>query len=41
MKEFEMTYNDLINYYFGIKVKQSASGILISQKGYAESILEK
>jgi len=41
VKEFEMTDNDLMNYFLRIKVKQSAKGIFISQKGYAKNILDK
>jgi len=39
--EFEMTNNELMSYFFGIKVKQQQDGIFISQKKYMKEILEK
>lgn len=41
VKEFELTNNALMNYFLGIKVKQSVKGIFISQKGYAKNTFEK
>jgi hypothetical protein len=38
---FKMSDLDLLHYYLGIKVKQSMSGILLSQGAYTMKILER
>jgi hypothetical protein len=38
---FKMNDLDLLHYYLGIEVKQSASGISLSQGTYAMKILER
>ena len=40
-QEFEMTDLGLMRFFLGIEVKQDKSGIFISQKTYANSILKK
>jgi hypothetical protein len=38
---FKMSDLGLLHYYFGIEVKESASGISLSQGAYAMKILER
>jgi hypothetical protein len=38
---FKMSDIDLLHYYLGIEVKQSASGISLSQGAYAMKILDR
>ncbi|KAL4377055.1 hypothetical protein GQ457_02G041490 [Hibiscus cannabinus] len=40
-KEFEMTYIGEMSYFLGVEVKQTEDGIFLSQKKYAEQILNK
>ncbi|CAJ2656651.1 unnamed protein product [Trifolium pratense] len=41
MKEFEMTDLGMMKYFLGIEVVQSAAGIFICQKKYAQEVLER
>ena len=41
MAEFDMTDLGMMHYFLGIEVVQSAGGIFISQKKYAQEILDK
>ena len=41
MKEFEMTDLGVMKYFLGIEVIQSAEGIFICQKKYAQEVLER
>lgn len=41
MSEFDMTDLGNMRYFLGIEVVQSSSGIFISQKRYAQEVLER